>query len=196
MGHRRALAAAIGAAAALAGAPDARAQDEGCRLPDGTAGAPEAATPGRTGSPEDTGPATLPPPQNHVENGLPARVYLKSPTQSRNRRWYFALKDGHLYMKPNIERTGEDGPWHQVTAPACLDGDIREISADDDELVALDSERSIYTMDQALATPELFNWTSRWGVPFWLGVGSTVPRDVRAWSWSVISPREEVQCAS
>ena len=80
-------------------------------------------------------------------------MYLKSPTQSRNRRWYFALKDGRLYVKPNIERTGVDGSWRPVATPACLDGDIREISADDDELVALDSERSIYTMDQALATP-------------------------------------------
>ena len=119
-------------------------------------------------------------------------MYLKSPTQSRNRRWYFAVKDGRLYVKPNIERTGQDGRWQLVSTPACLDGDIREISADDDELVALDSERSIYTMDQALAAPDLFNWTSRWGIPFWLGVGSTVPRDVRTWSWSVISPREEL----
>ena len=47
-------------------------------------------------------------------------------------------------------------------------------------------------MDQALATPALFNWTSRWGIPFWTGLGFTVPANVRTWAWSVISPREEV----
>ena len=189
----RILAAAVGIAAAAAGPAHAQeGGDPGCRLMDGTAGAPEAATPGREGSPEDTGPSSLPPPANPTEDGLPARVYLKSPTQSRNRRWYFAVKDGRLYVKPNLERTGQDGPWELVSTPACLDGDIREISADDDEVVALDSERSIYTMDQALATPALFNWTSRWGIPFWTGLGFTVPADVRTWAWSVISPREEV----
>jgi hypothetical protein len=96
-----------------------------------------------------------------------------------------------LYVKPNVERTGHDAPWQPVSTPACLEGHLREIDADDDELIATDEGRAIYTMDQALATPELFNWTSRWGLPFWLGPGFTVPADARAWAWSVISPRED-----
>jgi hypothetical protein len=188
---RRTTAVVLAAAACLAGAPAAAAQggDPNCALPGGTAGAPEAATPGREGSPDDVGSGGEG--ANPTEAGLPRRVDLKGRTLSRNRRWYFGVRDGRLYVKPNVERTGRDGPWQQVTTPACLDGDIKEISADDDELVAIDSARSIYTMDQALATPDLFNWTSRWGIPFWTGLGYTVPAGARAWAWSVISPREE-----
>ena len=81
----------------------------------------------------------------------------------------------------------------RVAAPACLDGDIREISADDDELVALDSRAldlhdgpgaghaGALQLDLALGDPVLDSAS-----------GSTVPRDVRTWAWSVISPREEV----
>jgi hypothetical protein len=122
---------------------------------------------------------------------LPARVDLTSPTRARNRRWYFALDGGRLYYKPNVERTGHGGQWQGVALPACLDGHLREIAADDDELTATDEGRAIYTMDQALGSPDLFNWTSRWGLPFWLGPGYTVPADARAWAWSVVSPRED-----
>jgi len=45
-------------------------------------------------------------------------------------------------------------------------------------------------MDQALSIPSRFNWTSRWGFPFWLGDGYTIPADAAAWAWTVISPRE------
>jgi hypothetical protein len=153
----RAIPVVLGTAAALAVAAPAAAQgtSAACQLPGGTAGAPEGATPGREGSPDDVGPGVSGP--NPTENGLPRRVDLKSPTLSRNRRWYFGLRDGRLYVKPNVERTGRDGPWEHVSTPACLDGSIKEISADDDELVAIDAGRSIYTMDQALATPDLFN---------------------------------------
>lgn len=169
--------------AVLAAPAAARAAD--CPLPGGTAGAPEPATPGRDGSADALAPAPA-----GVQ--LPDRVPLKTPTLSRNRRWYFALDAGRLYVKPNVERTGADGPWRHVDTPACLDGAIRQISADDDELVATDAERRIYTMDQALSTPDAFNWTSRWGFPFWAGPGFTVPAGARAWAWSVISPREDV----
>jgi hypothetical protein len=45
-------------------------------------------------------------------------------------------------------------------------------------------------MDNALKDPTAFNWTNRWGTPFWTGPGYTLPA-TRAWSWSVISPLED-----
>ena len=47
-------------------------------------------------------------------------------------------------------------------------------------------------MDNALKDASLFNWTARWGTPFWTGPGYALPGGVRAWSWSVVSPLEDV----
>ena len=74
--------------------------------------------------------------------------------------------------------------------PLCFDGRVASISLDDDELIALDTSRRIYTMDNALKDPTAFNWTNRWGTPFWTGPGYTLPATM-AWSWSVISPLED-----
>jgi hypothetical protein len=68
---------------------------------------------------------------------------------------------------------------------------VRSISADDDELVAIDSHRRVFVMDNALKGPGAFNWSRRWGAPFWQGRGRTLPAGVLAWAWSVISPAED-----
>jgi hypothetical protein len=72
--------------------------------------------------------------------------------------------------------------------PLCFAGDVKAIAADDDELVALDSARRIFTMDGALGDPLLFSWSGRWGPPFWTGFGRQIPRGLD-WDWSVISPQ-------
>ena len=58
-------------------------------------------------------------------------------------------------------------------------------------MVALDTANRVYTMDGALKGPAAFNWTNRWGTPFWTGPGYSLPGGVRAWSWSVVSPLED-----
>ncbi|MBK5231522.1 MAG: hypothetical protein JJE13_00875 [Thermoleophilia bacterium] len=172
---------------ALLGAATASAQ---CTiLPGGTLGEEEPPpVPDRAGSPEDTGPGAKG--ANPTINGLPDRVDLKTSQLSSNRNYYFGLRDGKLYVKPNFERTGKRGQWEHVETPACLDGDIKSIGADDDELIAISSDKAIFGMDQALSIPSRFNWTSRWGFPFWQGPGFTIPADSPVWSWTVISPRE------
>lgn len=158
-------------------------------LPGGTIGEFETApVPDRAGLPTDRGPGAYGP--NPTVNGLPTRVDLHSPTTGQNRNYYFAVKKGRLYVKPNFERTGRQGNWQLVPAPDCLDGDIQSIDADDDELTAINSQKQIFGMDQALSVPARFNWTSRWGFPIWLGDGYTIPDDTLAWAWTVISPRE------
>lgn len=158
-------------------------------LPGGTLGDAEPApVPDRAGSPTDQGPGAKG--NNPTSGGLPKRVDLRSPSMSSNRNYYFAIKRGRLYVKPNYERTGRNGKWQHVPAPDCLEGDIKSIDADDDELIAINSARQIFGMDQALSIPSRFNWTSRWGFPFWSGDGFTIPEDAVAWAWTVISPRE------
>jgi hypothetical protein len=75
--------------------------------------------------------------------------------------------------------------------PPCFDGRVKSIAADDDEMIALDAARRIYTMDNASKPGGLFSWSSRWGTPFWLGPGYALPKDPIAWSWSVVSPIED-----
>ncbi|MBN8867368.1 MAG: hypothetical protein J0H98_07425 [Solirubrobacterales bacterium] len=158
-------------------------------LPGGTIGDEEPApVPNRAGEPTDRGPGAKGP--NPTVDGLPTRVDLHSTTMGQNRNYYFAVKAGRLYVKPNFERTGKTGGWEHVATPDCLDGDIREIDVDDDELIAINSSRQIFGMDKALEIPAEFNWSTRWGFPFWAGEGYTVPKDAVAWAWTVISPRE------
>jgi hypothetical protein len=54
-----------------------------------------------------------------------------------------------------------------------------------------DADRRVFVMDNALKGRALFNWTRRWGMPFWTGHGRTLPDGVIAWSWSVLSPAED-----
>lgn len=139
----------------------------------------------------DKGNGLAPGAKSDAPAGLPARVYFKTATESFNRRYYFVARGGDLYFKSNAEVTHIEQPYKRLSVPRCFAGDIRGISLDDDELVAIDSTRRIYTMDGALGDPVLFNWTMRWGAPFWQGGGWHVPTGIRSWSWSVLSIPED-----
>lgn len=118
---------------------------------------------------------------------LPKTVALRTPSQTFNRLYEFATAGGEIYARGRRET----GPWRRMPLPLCFDGRVSAISVDDDELIALDTARRVYTMDNALKDASAFNWTNRWGTPFWTGPGYTLPPDVKAWSWSVISPLED-----
>src|SRR5207237_459682 len=89
-------------------------------------------------------------------------------------------------MRRGTAPGGSDRGWHQLQLPLCFDGRVASIAVDDDELIALDRSRRIFTMDNALKDASLFNWTSRWGTPFWTGPGYQLPDGIVAWSWSVV----------
>jgi hypothetical protein len=188
----RAQVAAAAAALALGLAPAAGAQglgdpveeglrEQSCRaLAGGTAGAPDQApAESRGGIPSmwARAPAGL----------LPNRVVLRTASQTFNRRYEFATRAGTIYVRA---RHGT-GPWRKLPVPLCFAGRVASISLDDDELIALDTARRVYTMDHVLKDASLFNWTARWGTPFWTGPGYSLPADLKAWSWSVVSPLED-----
>ena len=108
---------------------------------------------------------------------LPARIFLRGPTDTYNGRYAFATRGGRLYV--SHVAGGPDG-WREVPLPDCLAGRVASISADDDELVAIDADRRVFTMDNALEGPAAFNWSRRWGLPFWNGGGRTLPTGVLA----------------
>jgi hypothetical protein len=121
---------------------------------------------------------------------LPRRVFLRGATETYNGRFAFATRGGEIYVEP-VGGGGDGDGWRRLPLPACFAGRVTSISADDDELIALDEQRRVFTMDNALKGPALFNWTRRWGPPLWRGPGRTVPGDAIAWSWSVLSPAED-----
>jgi hypothetical protein len=120
---------------------------------------------------------------------LPGQVFLRGATESFNGRYQFATRAGQIYVAP---RGGGGAGWRRMPLPDCFAGRVATISADDDELIAVDADRRVFTMDNALKGPDLFNWTRRWGPPFWAGPGRTLPGGAIAWSWSVLSPAEDV----
>jgi hypothetical protein len=188
----RSLLTAASAAAALALAPAALAQDpagpvtdgaveQSCRaLQGGTAGLPDQ-VPGEAGGEL---PATWP---QAPDGLLPQRVHLRTDDETFNRLYEFATRGGTIYGRT---RDGDE-PWRELPLPLCFAGKVDSISLDDDEMVALDTAGRIFTMDNALKTPALFNWTIRWGTPVWTGLGYTLPGGIRAWAWSVVSPLED-----
>ena len=145
-----------------------------CRLPLGTTiGAIDPPVPGTTGL------ASLPKAPRNVH--LPQRVTVRTPKATFNHSWSFALAKGRIYTMP---ATGTGG-WRAIRMPGCLAGTITAISADDQTLFAIGAHRRIYSMAQALNAPALWNWTSRWGTPLWLGEkGFTLPANTISWSGS------------
>jgi hypothetical protein len=155
----------------------------------GTAGTPEDGS--ARGLPDSGNDSPATGPVAPAGLGLPDRVAFRTTTESFNRRYWFALRGGRIWFRSNADVTGRVQPWREVPIPACL-GTPAAISADDDELIALDGERNVFTMDHALDDPAQFNWTYRWGPVVWTGNGRALPADALAWSWSVVSPLEDV----
>ncbi|KAA1415466.1 hypothetical protein F0U44_20990 [Nocardioides humilatus] len=158
-------------------------------LAGGTAGIPELG-PRRErgpdeGNPLDAGDATDAP------RSLPRQVHLRSTRESFNRRYQFAVARGTVWYRSNTEVTGIAEPWAALPIPDCFDGRIAGVAVDDDEVLAIDEDRWVYTMDGALGTPSDFNWTLRWGPPLWTGPGRKLPASATDWDWSVVSIRED-----
>jgi len=120
---------------------------------------------------------------------LPEAVHLKTDTQSYNRQYYFAVLDGALWIKPNVERTGEDGPWERVPLTDDMDGRVTMVSVDDHGLVIFDDERDLqWSMNEALGVPMEPLWTRSWGAPLATGPGMTLPEPIVKWEWAVLTP--------
>lgn len=117
---------------------------------------------------------------------LPDRVHLRTLREGFNRLYDFATRRGRIYGRL---REG-DHPWRRLPLPGCFAGRVAQISVDDDEMIALDDQRHVFTMNRALDNGSKFSWTGHWSVPLWMGPGITLP-PTRAWAWTVISPLED-----
>lgn len=132
---------------------------------------------------------------------LPDRVSFRTATESFNRWWYFAVRDGKIWLKPN-EETGErkPGAWELVGRSGLPEGgglvrwdeptDIAEISADGAHLQAISTDGHFYrATDARHDLRDHAQWTDRWGRPAARGPGlSTSWSTARGWSVSDSQP--------
>jgi hypothetical protein len=146
------------------GGADASGRDDGGSLPDGgevvpcVAGAP----------PED----------------LPARVIFRSPRTTYNARWYAALHEGRIWVKPNEERGEAPGPWTLLGSGLPEGGglgrfppptEIVEISGDGTWLHAISAAGVFYRgTDFTGDIHSSFRWSDSWGHPAALGSGMEI----------------------
>lgn len=123
---------------------------------------------------------------------VPEDIYFRDNQVSLNSRYYIAAYDGDIWIKPNRQFTGEEGPWRKLKGlPRGLEGQVAEISMDDEHILALNSERQVYTMWRANEEVRKFRWQKAWGFPFWGGPGLKLRDDIIRWEFEVVSPEED-----
>jgi hypothetical protein len=152
------------------------------------------ATAGGSGGSAGSGGADAgsPKPTSDELDALPDIVYLKTNTQSFNRMYYLAVLKGDLWVKPNVESTGTDGPWTKMTVPAAIQGRVSQVSIDDHGAVLFDQDRKLtWTMSDALNAPWVPNWITAWGAPLAMGPGFNLPDGVLKWEYSVLTVAED-----
>ncbi|WP_371864991.1 hypothetical protein [Gordonia spumicola] len=148
-------------------------------VPFGTAQLP----PGAPATGSRAGLETFP---RYTGSRAPQRVELRTETAQFNLHWEFALVGHRLIARPRSTTQ-----WRAVPLPSCLSDRLVAISLDDDELVGIDAQGWIYTMDNVNQSPRLWNWTSAWGAMLWTAPGRTLPgRKTGGWALSVTSPSD------
>lgn len=119
---------------------------------------------------------------------LPEQVLMSGTQESHTDAYYFAVRQGRIYIKANEVATGTREPWRTLLLPRCLDGHVTELSADATTLVALDEARWLYTLDMKKSNPQGLGWTRRWGPVLWMDFGMQMFADVVHWAASDLSP--------
>jgi hypothetical protein len=114
--------------------------------------------------------------ESMTEEYLPKSVKIKTPTQTFNKYYYFALKDGCIFFKPNAETTGKRSGWKPFLENGLphnsdienypIPNSITEIHADADEIVALsDTGRFYWLRIETGASWNAMVWSHLWGWP-------------------------------
>ncbi len=114
-------------------------------------------------------------------NDLPDHVFFRTAKQSFNSRWYVALHDGLIWVKPNPQGGRPDGPWTKLGSGLPAGPElvrfapptrIAEISADGIHLQALSTDGVFYRgTDFTNDDLRTFSWTDKWGHPAAEGYG-------------------------
>lgn len=120
---------------------------------------------------------------------LPDRIVFKDQTSTFSTKYAFALRGGQIFVhRASVGVPLRGANWHLLQLPACLDGKITSITADENLLFALGPGRQLYSNGMPNGAPATEHWTWRWGPYFYLGSGMTLFNDVTRWSASGFSP--------
>lgn len=122
---------------------------------------------------------TVPPPELALPGAPEDPPLLKTRTVSFNSAWYVKAEGGKVYLKPNYERTGQDGPWRELAVHEGA-GRITEISADGDNLIAVSEAGRVYYMKFSTR-----KWKEKIGKP--IGGAVYLPEN-RGWAVSHLGP--------
>ena len=105
---------------------------------------------------------------------LPENVYLRNSQQGISYEYYYALKDGKLWIKPNESTTGNKGEWKLFNdtgvpsgkdVPSFKHGDkIVEFSTDGTMIVAVSNTGRFYLWQPTLREKTI--WEEEIGAPF------------------------------
>jgi hypothetical protein len=138
----------------------------------------------------------IPPPAD-----LPERVWFRDDTGSFNRDWYVALRDGRVWVKPNLDSgEREPGDWELLGDSGVPEGsglvrsdpptELVAISVDGTWIHGISPEGVIYRgSDMRRGLGGGFSWTDRWGWPAARGPGLALEEDAgRGWSVSDSHP--------
>jgi hypothetical protein len=132
-----------------------------------------------------------PPAGPAVAATLPDKIPLKTNRLTFSEEYAFALRAGRVYVRPaRVGRAEPSEPWRLLELPQCLDGHVREISADGRLLLAIGDERQLYSNDMPGGDISAERWTWRWGPYFWTGSGLRIWRDVTDWAASDFNSNE------
>jgi hypothetical protein len=181
----------IAAALVVAAAPGSGVAGLPRTVPDPACAPSYAGTSGVIGMPGDPGLGRAaeggePAPPDVVAQ-LPSTIAIRANTETFNRTYDFAVHGGRIYARA----LGAPDVWRAIGLPACLDGNVSEISADGDTLLATDLDRWIYTVSLGVPSPAAAGWTRRWGPFFWTDMGMQIPADVVSWAASDLSAGED-----
>lgn len=125
-----------------------------------------------------------------MAEGADDAVYFRGNQASFNTRYDARIAHGAIQVKEKASQ-GATAPWVTLELPDGLAGEVTELAMDDEHIIALNSERQIYTMWNGLDEISDFTWQKEWGIPFWRGPGMKLTDEILTWDFSVVSRRED-----
>jgi hypothetical protein len=125
----------------------------------------------------------------YSQDRLPVNVYLKNNQQGISYEYYYALKGGKIWIKPNESTTGSKGEWKLFDSTGVPfgkdvpsfrhDDKIVEFSTDGTMIAAVSNRNRFYLWEPTLQENTI--WTEEIGAPF--SDSLYVPKN-KSWSFS------------
>ena len=124
-----------------------------------------------------------------VQNKLPKRVDFRDNYSGFNREFEICLYNGNIYIRHrNVNET-----WRVAPLPKSMRYNIKAISVDADEIIALDENNWIYTMVGLFDDTDEWNWSTNWGEVFDIGTGYQLGNGQNhQWALSNIDPEYDM----